>query len=178
MLIWGGRSGATYLQSGALYDPTVPGWTATLEDETTPSPRAGAFAAFYAGRFLVYGGLGVTGPLGDGAWYDPVQSVWTALPTLNAPVARRDACVAWDDATHRLFVWGGKDAGGTALSSGAIYDASVDRWTVPHLNLDQSPVARSVAACAFGGGALAIWGGVDAASTMLSTGSFLTPPAP
>jgi hypothetical protein len=178
MLIWGGRDGTTFLKSGAVYDPAGPTWTRTTDDPTTLSERAGAFAVYDSGRYLVYGGYDGTGPLADGAWYDPVASTWTPIATLGAPAARTKACVAWDAATRRLVVWGGRDGGGTPLASGAVYDAAHDRWSVPHLNAAQAPVARDGASCAFGGGVLAVWGGADATSAALDSGALLTLPAP
>ncbi len=127
-----------------------------LPAEHQPGARYAAVAAVVGDDVVVFGGMDATGVRGDGTRYLTAQARWTPLPMENAPAPRAEATfVVAQDAlnTPLLVVFGGQKAGvdvaaapDAVLDNGAIYDASVDRWTpLP----SGGPSARYRAAGAF-----------------------------
>jgi hypothetical protein len=84
-------------------------------------------------------------------------------PIAAAPGGAREKAAACAFADGRVLVWGGADASGKALATGAIYDATKDSWiTVATAN---APSARVLASAVCVGTKAVVWGGGDPAST-------------
>jgi hypothetical protein len=62
---------------------------------------------------------------------DPRVGRWTDLP--SSPVARMNAAHAWDEATDRLYRFGGEGSAGSTGSTWDFYDARAGRWGPPGL---------------------------------------------
>jgi hypothetical protein len=64
---------------------------------------------------------------------------------------------------NQLFVWGGVNESGTALNSGALYDARTDSWRVIANDVN-TPSPRSDATAVWTGGVVVVYGGMDPAN--------------
>lgn len=105
-LVWGGRSGDTFLADGASYDPASDTWS-PLPASGAPAARAGAHAFWTGSEFVVLGGESNGGPVTDGAALDPVAGTWRALENSGDPGSRLEAVAAWSGSEVLLF--GGRD---------------------------------------------------------------------
>ena len=56
---------------------------------------------------------------GDGALYDPATDSWSPMALADAPKPRQRFAFAASD--RCLFVWGGGDAAGAPLDTGAVW---------------------------------------------------------
>lgn len=65
----------------------------------------------------------------------------------------------------KLFVWGGSDATGKALSDGAIYDPATDTWAAVAA-AGTPPSARILATAVWTGSVMVVWGGGDVAKSV------------
>jgi len=107
---------------------------------------------------IVWGGQNAFGLLNDGAVYSPTTDSWTAIPTLNAPAARRDANAVWTGA--ELIVWGGEGSAGL-LNDGMrlTFDGSglPDAWQP--MTQTGAPSTRKGHAAIWTGSKMIVWGG-------------------
>src|SRR3989344_4782038 len=75
MIVWGGHNGASYLNTGAIYNPAADSWTATstlgTDTNAPPSGRTDHSAVWTDDRMIIWGGYeGNTGTyLNNGAKY-------------------------------------------------------------------------------------------------------------
>src|SRR5262249_52408162 len=80
--------------------------------------------------------------------------------TLAAPpsgfVAREKA--AYVAVSGKVFIWGGADASGAALNTGALYDPKTDTWTLTAVNA-KTPTGRVFANAVWTGTYVIVWGG-------------------
>jgi len=160
MIIWGGQSATTIVNTGGLYDPESDTWTPT-STTNAPTPRTYQTAAWTASRMIVWGGFSqITPPLGDvntGAIYNPATDAWTATSLAGAPARREGAQSVWTG--DRLIVWGGYDlANAKYLNSGGAYDPATNTWGPP-LTTSGAPAGRNVHSQVWTGSRLIIWGG-------------------
>jgi hypothetical protein len=87
-------------------------------------------------------------------------SGWIAVQkTPSDPAARHKAAYAWTGS--HLFVWGGMDASGVALSDGALYDPLTGAWTQIASSAN-TPSPRVLATAVVLGQKILVWGGGDA----------------
>jgi hypothetical protein len=119
-IVWGGKDrigqGATFLNTGGLYDPITDRWTATSTDGA-PSARIFHSAVWTAGRMVVWGG-GFYESDNTGGRYDPETDAWMPTSTTGAPYGYRQSAISTGT---KMIVWHG---GG----SGERYDPASDTW--------------------------------------------------
>lgn len=108
LLVWGGRSGDTFRNDGAAYDPERDLWS-PLPTAGAPAPRDGHLAAWTGREMLIVGGNTAGGPTATGGAYDPASGTWRTLSGAGSPRARTDAAGAWTGA--ELLVFGGRVQG-------------------------------------------------------------------
>ncbi len=72
----------------------------------------------------------------------------------------------------QVFVWGGLDASGTALDTGAIYDVDNDTWREIARDAN-TPSPRHSASAVWTGSVVVVWGGIGAQA--LSSGALYDP---
>jgi N-acetylneuraminic acid mutarotase len=98
------------------------------------------------------------------------------VTTASAPstlVGRSRAAYAWTGT--RLFIWGGQNASGTSVNTGALYDPQTDTWTELPVTA-QTPGARVLATAVWTGQEVIVWGGGNASGTNnVNTGSRYDP---
>jgi N-acetylneuraminic acid mutarotase len=149
MLVFGGYTGAAFLDELVSYRPAVNGWTQPAASLRPParSNHATAWDSTQQ-RMLVFGGFGPGGYLNDLWAYDPRESTWRLLsphvplidPPFPVPPAREEASAAWDAAHGQLLVFGGT-RGGEPLDDLWAYRPATDSWVelVPD---ESAPVGR------------------------------------
>jgi N-acetylneuraminic acid mutarotase len=130
MIAWGGFTAnaeashaltAADRLEGAAYNPTSDSWRAL-----PPSglPVLSLAAAAWTGQEML-----IDSPPANGAAYNPTTNRWRHLSA--SPLGPRDG-PAWTWTGRRLILWGGLQilGGRQAVSNGAAYDPSTDRWTL------------------------------------------------
>ncbi len=112
LLVWGGLSGATTLESGGSFLPPAGPWKSTAS-AMAPTARAvapqrtGWTFSLGGGRSLLVGGV-LNGDVAarDGAIYDSSADTWTALPSWTTNEDHEWGVAVWTG--RELFVWGGR----------------------------------------------------------------------
>lgn len=85
LIIWGGSSGSTYFNDGAVYTLATNTWS-IMTLSNAPTPRMDAGGVWTGSKMMIYGGY-------DNSWrssaalYDPALNQWTTLP--SGSVTRR-----------------------------------------------------------------------------------------
>ncbi len=160
MLVWGG-DGARTSRHGWRYDPALDTWS-----PMTPGPfeegRTGHSAVWTGSRMIVWGGkdaVGIGHALGTGAAYDPASDTWSALPTANAPTARKGHTAVWTGTV--MIVWGGTNDDTGVTKTGARYDPAAGTWTAT--STTGAAVARYGHVAQWTGNVMVVWGGNKAA---------------
>lgn len=132
LIVWGGYSSGSYLNTGYIYNPQTNSWSA-MTTTGAPSGRSEYSYLWNGTYFIVWGGLNGSGPLNSGGMYDPINNQWSPISTINAPSARWVNAIAWNN--NKLLIWGGKSDFSTnynsasQLTDGALYDPSNGSWT-------------------------------------------------
>ena len=168
MIIWGGRSNATYLNTGARYHPVSNTWTA-ITNTGAPTARAGHTAVWTGAEMIIWGGRNGSTYYNTGARYNPVSNKWTAVTTVTPPSARANHAAVWfHTIANTMLVWGGLN-GSTYYADGARYDPSSGWQSAPSSN---APSARAnhTAIWATEAAEAIIWGG-RSNTTYLNTGA-------
>src|SRR5205814_1727802 len=83
MIVWGGRDGSSYWNTGGRYNPGTDSWTAT----STTSAPAGRYlhtAVWTGSEMIVWGGRDGSSYLNTGGRYNPGTDSWTATSTTSA----------------------------------------------------------------------------------------------
>lgn len=170
VLVWGGRNPGGAANGGGLYNVGADTWSAMSSGGAPTSRREFAWA--WSGTELyVFGGLqnGASGVAGDGFAYNPTTDEWRSLPSANAPSARQSAVGAW--AGGRFVVFGGVDANGTTLASGARYNPTTDAWTaIANMPAARSAPMRETGFAVGAGDRVVLVGGRNASGAALTTG--------
>ncbi|MCB4756618.1 MAG: hypothetical protein LHV69_06250 [Elusimicrobia bacterium] len=114
-LLFGGRDASDqYLNDTWIYDPALNSWTYVVTS-STPEARA-FFAMAYSpdqNKVVVVGGEGAGGFAVPGfTWvYDVAASSWSKLNLDPAPSIRIGCSMAYDQASHRMILFGGRGDG-------------------------------------------------------------------
>jgi hypothetical protein len=122
MFAWGGDigTGATFFNSGGLYDPATDSWTSST---TTGAPQARRHPVMVwtGSKAVAWGGQNAV-TVNTGGQYDPVGNSWTTVTTAGAPSPRASSNIAvWSTfGNGELMVWGGW-TGSNYLNTGGIY---------------------------------------------------------
>jgi len=155
MIVWGGSTGSSYLNTGGLYNPGTDSWTAT-STTNAPDARASHTAVWTGTEMIVWGGNDGSNFLNTGGRYNPGTDSWTATSTTNAPVGRQESTAVWTGS--EMIVWGGFN--GTYLSSGGRYNPSADSWIATGVLI--VPKGRADHSAIWTGSEMIVWGGFTA----------------
>lgn len=175
MIVWGGYTGATRLNTGGQYDPSADSWTATT---TTSAPAArhlhSAVWSPSANRMLVWGGNSGSAT-NTGGRYDPSGDSWAAITTTSAPTGRYYHTAVWSTVNSRMVVWGGTNNGTTPLNTGGQYDPSGNSWST--VTTTGAPTARvgHVMVYSTSNDRVVVWGGSDLSTNYYNTGGQYNP---
>jgi N-acetylneuraminic acid mutarotase len=113
MIVWGGETNGTALNTGFRYQPSADTWRSTsLAD--APSPRQDHTAVWTGMHMLVWGGRERTTEFNHGARYSPILNMWWPITTGGAPSARYLHNAVWTG--NEMLIWGG-DNGITCLDT-------------------------------------------------------------
>jgi N-acetylneuraminic acid mutarotase len=158
MIIWGGRSSNSPLDSGGRYDPATDTWTFT-NSSGAPSARANHTGVWAGTEMIVWGGeaAGFPSRVNTGGKYNPATNTWAPTSTTNAPDGRslHTAVLAGSE----MIVWGGVDDFFNDLNTGGRYNAGTDSWTVT--TTSNAPAARRSHTAVWTGTEMIVWGGFD-----------------
>jgi N-acetylneuraminic acid mutarotase len=127
VLVVGGRSSSTYLNTAQLYDPALGTWssagtmTDAREDHTATLLSNGTVA-------IVGGYNSSSGTLDTVEIYDPATNTWSPTGTLLTGRAGHRAVEVTTASGAQLMVMGGYDSS-SELDSSELYDASLGTWS-------------------------------------------------
>ncbi len=110
MIVWGGGTNTTSLNTGGRYNPSTDSWTATTTTNA-PQGRRAHTAAWTGSEMIVWGGEGSSRGgriLKTGGRYNPSTDSWVATTTTGAPSARFLHTAVWTGT--EMIVWGGEIA--------------------------------------------------------------------
>lgn len=105
IVVWGGRSGGTLFNDGAIYNPLTDSWR-RLSSNNAPSPRYTHSAVWTGREMVIFGGETAAGPTGTGAAYNPATDQWRTIAENLIP--RSGASMIWSGSD--LLVFGGQSA--------------------------------------------------------------------
>jgi N-acetylneuraminic acid mutarotase len=169
MIVWGGRFGFDYLNTGGRYDPATDSWTPT-STTSAPSGRELHTAVWTGSEMIVWGGIDGSGNFKTGGRYNPITDSWTATRTTNAPTARNNHTAVWTGS--EMIVWSGIDDRGNELRTGGRYNPITDSWTAT--STTNAPTGRFGETAAWTGSEMIVWGGI-ASGIYLNTGGRYNP---
>jgi hypothetical protein len=130
VFMFGGATDRTSpLSDTWIYDPQKNRWTDAKPSSEAP-PARWAMAAAYdpaANKVVVFGGIGTDDVLLNDTWsYDVAANTWSKLVPASAPSIRCRATMAYEPATDRLLLFGGRNFRGS--SSGYFQQDYSDTW--------------------------------------------------
>jgi N-acetylneuraminic acid mutarotase len=164
MIVWGGGSAGTYLNTGGRYDPSTNSWTAT-STINAPPPRGGNTAVWTGSEMIVWGGDdGVS--VNTGGKYNPATDTWTATNTATAPLGRIFHTAVWDGS--EMIVWGGWNE--IELGTGGRYNPGTDSWAATSIN--SAPSARYDHTAVWTGSEMVVWGGWNGSNSFNTGGRY------
>jgi N-acetylneuraminic acid mutarotase len=168
MIIWGGRDGSNFLNTGGRYNPGMDSWTAT-STPSAPSGREAHTAVWTGNEMIIWGGdrFG-SSYMNTGGRYNPTTDTWAATSTSTAPSPRALHTVVW--AGSEMIVWGGVNDSGV-LNTGGRYNPGTDTWIAT--STSNAPSARQFHASVWCGSEMIVWGG--SGNTYLNTGGRYNP---
>jgi len=161
MIVWGGASGTTALNTGGRYNPSTNTWASTTLS-LAPSARLGHSSIWTGTEMIVWGGRAGASPpnqpFNNGRRYNPTTNTWSAISALNAPSQRTGHSAVWASNEGLMIVWGGSGwAPPQPVSTGARYNPVTDTWfSMNNLN---APVARADCTTIWTGSEMIVWGG-------------------
>lgn len=99
---------------------------------------------------------------------------WRPIAAAGAPSARAEHVGVWMGAQARMLVWGGRQ-GGTALSTGGVYDPAKDTWKPTTPVNAPSPRWGAVAVWDDVENVVIVWGGFGTGGALLGDGGMYNP---
>lgn len=138
--------------------------------------EGGADAPSVGGSGQAEAGSGGSAALGgaSGSGGEPATTGWTATSVPPGGFSPRERA-SFVSIGNQLFVWGGRNESGTALSSGALYDPRSDTWRTI-ANDANTPSPRCDATAVWTGNVVVVWGGSEpGAGGALSDGAIYDP---
>ncbi len=160
MIVWGGRDGSTYFNSGGRYDLATDTWFATSTGPNDPEPRQRPVGVWTGTEMIVWGGFsGDNGFLNSGGRYNPLTDTWTATSTgANVPHGRSRTTGVWTGS--EMIVWGGFYQAGAVFypTDGGRYDPVADTWTATSMGANL-PAGRAAPSSVWTGTEMIVWGG-------------------
>ena len=156
MIVWGGYSLHSYLNTGGKYNPSTDSWTAT-STTNAPDGRIYHTAVWTGSEMIVWGGYGAGTYFHTGGRYNPSTDSWTGTSTTSWPTGRRYHTAVWTGS--EMIVWGGQDANLDSLNTGGRYNPGTDSWTATST---ANAASRRVSHTAvWTGSEMIVWGGGD-----------------
>ena len=113
MIVWGGQSGGTPLDDGAVYCASCDEWKG-VSSTNAPLPRYDHAAVWTGTEMLIAGGANAAGALSTSAGYDPGTQQWRPLSNVGVPLARSLLGAAWSGT--EILVFGGYSGSQTVAS--------------------------------------------------------------
>ena len=167
MIVWGGNSDGTGLNTGGTYYPATDSWD-LVNTLDAPSGRDDHTAVWTGSEMIVWGGGGPHGTI-TGGRYNRSTDTWRSTTLTNAPTERIWHTAVWTQ--KEMIVWGGAsfDIGGFFhyLSSGGRYDPATDSWIATAGA--GSPSRRDFHTAVWTGSEMIVWGGAfESAGVQLS----------
>ncbi len=161
MLVWGGGTSANPGgdASGGVFDEASQAWL-TMSTTSAPSDRTQHSAVWAGDRMIVWGGNSPFGVRTDGGSFVPpptsaTTGTWAPLPASATAGVRRGHSAIWTGSA--MIIWGGLDANGNPLNTGAALNPSTSAWTaLPTLN---APSARYGHTAIWTGSKMIVFGG-------------------
>ena len=169
MIVWGGYTGLSFLNTGGRYNPSTDSWTAT-STTNAPAGRYYHTAVWTGTQMIAWGGYGNAGYLNTGGRYNPGTNSWTASSTTNAPAGRYYHTAVWTGS--QMIVWGGS-GGSVELGTGGRYNPSTDSWIAT--STTSAPDGRDVHTAVWTGSQMIVWGGYNSNIGSLNTGGRYNP---
>jgi hypothetical protein len=174
LVVAGGFSRAgQFFRGAAAYNPVTNTWRRLAP---MPLPRAGGTALWDGTEVLVLGGTGAAGaqPALSAMAYNPAANRWRLLPPMR--YRRQGFAAVWTG--RQVLVWGGLAGHPGAFvipPSGEAYDPAANRWAA----LPASPLqGRMVAASAWTGREMIVWGGYIPGTRTFLDGAAFPPRTP
>ena len=153
MIVWGGDSEGTTVNTGGRYNPATDSWT--VMSPTNAPPPSNVHSAVWTGTEMVVWGTTTWFAVG-GARYNPSSDSWRSMSQTNAPVTAGGQTLLWTGS--KILVWGGYDNDtGRETDTGGIYDPSADTWIAT--SLVNAPSARQGQAAVWTGSRMIVWSG-------------------
>jgi hypothetical protein len=158
MILWGGGSVGTYLDTGWRYRPSTDSWVPISRGANMPSGRTGPTAVWTGSEVIVWGGSLIDSRFSNtGGRYSPSTDTWARTSTeANVPSGRYDHSAVWTGT--EMIVWGGYDSSYGPTLTGGRYDPSTDAWQ-PTSTGANVPSARTGHTAVWTGSEMIIWGG-------------------
>src|SRR6266496_529602 len=103
MIVWGGYSNGSNLNTGGRYNPSTDNWTAT-STTNAPDARNEHTAVWTDSEMIVWGGY-ANAFSNTGGRYTPGTDTWTLTSTTNAPTGRELHTAVWTGS--EMIIWGG-----------------------------------------------------------------------
>ena len=170
MIVWGGKDGSGYLNTGGRYDPSTDSWVG-ISTTNAPTGRAHHTAVWTGSEMIVWGGYNGSGYLNTGGRYDPSTDSWVAIPTINAPTGRAHHTAVWTGS--EMIVWGGYDGSGY-LNTGSRYNPSTNAWV--GMSTTNAPTGRAYHTAVWTGtemvAEMIVWGGHNGSSYLTTGGRY------
>ena len=155
MIIWGGYQlsnslSATFLKTGARYNPVANQWDTNFPLNGIFSGRANHTAVWTGTEMLLWGGYSQSGSIfsptftyyGNGVRYVPGSNSLPLLPFAPPGNARTDHSAVWTGS--EMILWGGLNANGET-NSGVRFNPVANTWTALPTNSAPSPRAGHTA---------------------------------
>jgi hypothetical protein len=184
VLIAGGLSNGTVLQSAELYNPATETFTALPASGSTELqvPRFGAgVAVLQDGQVLIAGG-NTTGdnPVASAELFDPATDTFTELPTSGSTELQdgRYAPVAAPLPNGQVLIAGGEDNNSAAIQSAELFDPTDDTFTAlsPSGDTELQTPRRAAVAAPLPDGEVLIAGGASSQATIATQSAELFDP--
>jgi uncharacterized protein (TIGR03437 family) len=171
VLVAGGRSGGTILDTAEIYDPVTASWRPT--NNKLSNARHGHSAVLLRnGQVLVLGGQSSGGFLDTAEIYDPADNSWKALTRMTTPRFHHTATLLNNS---QVLVAGGQNATGY-LRSAELFNPATGVWT--RLDSGNNPAGNLTEARAehtatlLSDGRVLVTGGYNGASALKTTELF------
>jgi hypothetical protein len=170
MIIWGGRNGQIFFNTGGKYNPSTDTWELTSTGTNCPAAREDHTAVWTGTEMIVWGGISPTYPYDPiiGGRYNPLTDSWQTTSTgANFPPGHRYHAAIWTGS--EMIVWGGY-YGGAGINTGGRYSPSIDSWTA--VSTVDAPSGRWSHTAVWTGNEMIVWGG---SPSLTNTGGRYSP---
>lgn len=148
--------------TGIMRTTNEENWTATAAADA-PVERSEFAYGIYNNALVVWGGSTTGNVLDDGRRFNMHTNTWATTNIAATTLAAR-ANMSFVQFGDKLFIWGGRNAAGNNLRSGAIYDMATNTWTAVSAN--NAPSVREAAHIGYYNGKIIIWGGWNGANLL------------